>query len=384
MTSTIIVGAGLAGLYYALTCKENNILILEQSDRIGGRIGQVDFHGVDVVYGAGIGRYDKDLLLRNLLQQLQVEYKIYNTQISYILPKVVDILKILKYLQKEYYKDPSIRSKATFLEFLGMHMDKTDVYNWICSTGYSDYLNADIYDTMFDYGFEDNVGGYKAMSIPWNKLLEKILLKLTDKNVEINLNSEVIGIKKYENTTVVNTSGGDVYKCRKLILAIPSPSIRKLLKNPIYDQVRVQTFCRLYIKIDKKKSQDFVKNVTNFTFVEPPLQKIIPWTEKGVYMISYSDNKSADYVKDLNDTQLEDLVYTTTRYRIKILDRLVFYFPVGTHYYSPLDTNIYKDRLEFLHQAQNPDKNIYVVGEGFSLNQGWCEGALESVRRVLK
>jgi hypothetical protein len=117
--------------------------------------------------------------------------------------------------------------------------------------------------------------------------------------------------------------------------------------------------------------------------VEPPLQKIIPWKDKGVYMISYSDNKSAEYVKDLNFTDLEKLVLKTTGCRIKILDKLVFYFNVGTHYYKPLDP-IFSDRSKFLRVAQNPSQNLYVIGEGFSKNQGWCEGALESVKSLAK
>ena len=37
----------------------------------------------------------------------------------------------------------------------------------------------------------------------------------------------------------------------------------------------------------------------------------------------------------------------------------------------------------FIDLAQHPDKNILVVGEAVSRNQGWAEGALESVKAVL-
>jgi monoamine oxidase len=33
--------------------------------------------------------------------------------------------------------------------------------------------------------------------------------------------------------------------------------------------------------------------------------------------------------------------------------------------------------------AQHPDKNILVVGEMISRKQGWTEGALESVEKVV-
>ena len=392
MTNTIVVGAGLAGLYYALcNYQTSKITILEKSNRIGGRIGQYNFHGVDVVYGAGIGRYNKDILLKKLLKVLGIEYKVYTTKISYILPQVVNILDTLEHLKTFY--NPHLRSTTTFREFLLQYMTRDDAYNWICSSGYTDYLDADVYDTLYDYGFDDNVGGYQAMNIPWNMLLDKIKTFLLDRGVNIVLGVNVKSINK-KRKIIVDTNRRN-YICDKIVLAIPSPEIKRLI-NPltptthsgtkvsdIYDQVAIQPFCRLYIKIDPSSSSEFVKNIENFTFVEPPLQKIIPWKDKGVYMISYSDNKSAEYVKDLSTKDLEELVYQTTKYRIKILDKLVFYFEVGTHYYKPLDVKFF-NRSDFLRLAQNPYPDIYVVGEGFSQSQGWCEGALESVKNLSK
>ena len=43
----------------------------------------------------------------------------------------------------------------------------------------------------------------------------------------------------------------------------------------------------------------------------------------------------------------------------------------------------FKNRDEFLELAQNPQKNIFCVGEAFSRNQGWSEGALQSVYKIL-
>jgi monoamine oxidase len=60
-----------------------------------------------------------------------------------------------------------------------------------------------------------------------------------------------------------------------------------------------------------------------------------------------------------------------------------FYWPIGTHYYKPLNLALYKDRDEFIDIAQHPEKGILVVGEVVSKNQGWTEGALDSVKEVL-
>ena len=47
------------------------VIILEKSDRFGGRVGSVNFYGVPISIGAGIGRYEKDILLKKLLKRMQ-------------------------------------------------------------------------------------------------------------------------------------------------------------------------------------------------------------------------------------------------------------------------------------------------------------------------
>jgi hypothetical protein len=60
-----------------------------------------------------------------------------------------------------------------------------------------------------------------------------------------------------------------------------------------------------------------------------------------------------------------------------------FYWPIGTHYYEPLDHVKYRSRPEFIREAQHPEPGMLVVGEDVSRRQGWTEGALESVANVL-
>jgi hypothetical protein len=130
--------------------------------------------------------------------------------------------------------------------------------------------------------------------------------------------------------------------------------------------------------------------VPTYTVVMGPLQKIIPMSlEKGVYMIAYSDNKSAELLKDhLKNTATNrqffcDLLEHTLNIpnkTLKITALLDFYWPVGTHYYTPMEPS---RRTEFIHAIQHPQPNMLVVGEVVAANQGWTEGALESVQCVL-
>ena len=133
--------------------------------------------------------------------------------------------------------------------------------------------------------------------------------------------------------------------------------------------------------------------VKGFTFLPGPLQKILPINQDaGIYMIAYNDNNNTLALKNnLKNTEENRDMYceliekslgipTDSLHLIAIKD---FYWPVGTHYYKPLNTAVYKDRDEFIDIAQHPERGILVVGEVVSQNQGWTEGALDSVRAVL-
>jgi monoamine oxidase len=48
-----------------------------------------------------------------------------------------------------------------------------------------------------------------------------------------------------------------------------------------------------------------------------------------------------------------------------------------------LDKTVFDSRNSFIHEVQHPEPNILVVGEVVSSDQGWTEGALESVHSVL-
>ena len=132
--------------------------------------------------------------------------------------------------------------------------------------------------------------------------------------------------------------------------------------------------------------------VKGYIIVPGPLQKIIPMNEnKGVYMIAYSDNENASFLKKYledipkNREMFCDLLEKALGIPNKSLELIAikdYYWPIGTHYYTPLSNN-YDSREAFIHKAQNPENGILVVGEVVSDNQGWTNGALASVKAVL-
>ena len=50
----IIIGAGMAGLYWIYKTKPNSFVILEKSDRIGGRVYNIDWNSTHISLGGGV------------------------------------------------------------------------------------------------------------------------------------------------------------------------------------------------------------------------------------------------------------------------------------------------------------------------------------------
>jgi hypothetical protein len=162
----------------------------------------------------------------------------------------------------------------------------------------------------------------------------------------------------------------------------------------MYKQIKGQPFLRVYGKFTKESSNILKQFVPSRTIVPGPLHSIIPM-KNDVYMIAYTDNDDAimlkAYIKNnvKNRKVFVDLLEKSLGIEHNTLDLIGikgFYWPIGTHYFQPfnnkISNNFITNSSTFLKVAQNPCKGIFVVGEMVSTQQGWVEGALESVNAI--
>ena len=411
----IIIGSGIAGLYSAYTIQRlapnKTFLVLEKYKKnwIGGRISNEEFYGTTVVTGAGIGRKDKDYLLQELLQELHIKYTDFKLDVNYVLPsgeEPVDVNKVFLALKKQYLKElkeekaekvKNEKKGKTFKQFAKPFLGAKLYNQFIVSTGYTDYENEDITQTLYKYGMDDNSDGLNGLSIPWKQLIQTLVHKIGPQFIRASNN--VTSIKpNLGEKYILETEKGVTYYCDKVILATTISGIQKLLPQilnksqfSIYNYIHGQPFLRLYAKFPKASADIMRQYVPTYTIVAGPLQKIIPMSkEKGVYMIAYSDNANAEALKDhlennvKNRDFFERLLEETLQIPVNTLQitaLLDFYWPIGTHYYSPLPKGTKVN--EFINQLQHPVPDILVVGEVVAANQGWTEGALESVAKAL-
>lgn len=379
----IIIGSGLAGLYAAYLLKKSNIdfIILEKADRVGGRVLNADFHGHDIPLGAGVGRKDKDHLLLQLLKDLKMKI---NTGVG-THTYGPGIHKQPSFTIYNKIKNAPSFSRMKFETFGKQIMGSKNYKDFVAATGYSDYEKMDHIDVIQHYGMEDNMEPLNMIYIPWNELLDKLVKFIGEKHMRYN--TEVIRL----DGTTAYCKNKRKYVGDKVICAGTIMTLRKLFHNRIYREIAPQPFLRVYVKCSESSYEPMKKHINGVTIVRTPLQKIIPMNpDKGLYMIAYSDNESAkvlhNYIKmhgkkkthELLEAEIHDLF----KIKIEIKDSVYRYWPVGTHYYKPLPKQ-YTSREEFIEKAQRPRDNVYVVGEVVALEQGWCEGALDSVHQIL-
>lgn len=402
----VIIGGGIAGLYSAYTIKkmspDTSFVLLERDRKewIGGRIGNDTFYGAPVVVGAGIGRKKKDKLLIKLLKNLHVPTKEFDVQINYAqtIPNVVNVQKNINYLKCIYEKkNQKNKTNLTFSQFAKKELGPEEYNSFIVSAGYTDYENEDAHDTLYNYGWEDNMAGWKGLSIPWKELVLKLCDAIGWDHIKYKTNVETVQRNKgSDRMTYEIYTNKLTYLCSKVIIATNINGILKLVPgadqaSSLYSQIHGQPFVRVYAKFPEKSAQIMKSYVPYQTIVPGPLHKIIPMSN-DVYMIAYSDNDGALYLKGhLENTAknrhffeyLLELSLGIPENSISITSIKDFYWPIGTHYYGPLNRDEFESRKDFIHEVQHPEPNMLVVGEVVSPDQGWTEGALESVHSVL-
>ena len=397
----IIIGSGMSGLYAALTvkklCPELSYLVLERDELFGGRSYDVRFENTDVVTGAGIGRKNKDKLLLQLMKDFKIPIKEFETQHKYTssIHPPCDVKSTFLHLKKIYEKENKnkvMKNHETFRQYAKNILGE-DAYNhFIVCAGYSDYENEDVYDTLYNYNFDDNYNKWVGFSVPWKILVDKIVTSLGKSIVN---KTEVTKIYKHDNYFEILTKNIKYY-CEKIVIATDIDAVKKLIHNispnpSLYSQIKGQPFLRLYAKFSKDSIPYLKEKIQGVTVIPGPMQKVIPMNpDNGVYMVVYSDNNDADYFKkyfknnEKNRTIINNLLEKSLQLEGKLHIENIkdFYWKNGTHYYAPL-TDKFKNRQEFIKVAQRPDKNIIIVGELISIHQGWVEGALESVNITL-
>ena len=390
MFDAIVIGGGVAGLYAAhrLQASGARVVVLERSSTLGGRLVERPFGGTVVPTGAGIARKHKDVTLLRLASALRVPTTPFEIQHAYApgidgAGVVEDLLPRLRRAAL-----PSSTRPTTFRAFALRALGRDRYRAFVRASGYTDFEGADARDTLQSYGLEDNADGWTGVAVPWNRLAAALA-----RGVQVRLSSEVTRIAHHDGggVQVFLRDRATPLWCRVVVVATDVFGLRALLPEftaPLWSHILPQPFVRTYAVVARASRGIVAHAVPRFTVVPAPLQKVIPMDpSRGVYMIAYADNASAESVQRLNDdcrafaALLADAL-SLPQAAVKLDKVKTFYWRAGTHAFAPLPRP-FKTRAAFLHAAQHPAPRVFVAGEAVARRQGWVQGALESVDEVL-
>ena len=211
-------------------------------------------------------------------------------------------------------------------------------------------------------------------------------------------------------------AGGTVHLARRVIVAVPIDSMVPLLPRwfvPHVSRIRGHPFIRVYARVARAHVPLVAAAVGKFRVVSPsPLMKMSAVdAASGTFMVAFADGPAAvhlakhleaggpprptapgacppkQYLEALV-TEALDLSGAIAALRpsgrahrrsrdgvVRLTSFAAFWFPVGTHYYEP--------RTGTRAEKGTCSTRMFVVGEAVSHNQGWTEGALETVDAVV-
>lgn len=379
----VVIGSGMSGLYAAYKIRKHQpnvrILLLESSNHIGGRALTEKFRGASISPGAGVGRFHKDRLLKRLMKELGFSVKPFPFQPNYSrkIKKIVDLNNVMNRLKTKFSKTSF---NQTFESFARQHLGETMLRKFVLSSGYTDYLRESAYQTLYNYGMDDNMCCWRGFAVPWGELTSRMAQIIGQDNIQLNQKVREIlnvGLGLYK----IQTQNSIIYT-KHVIVATAIDTVQKLFpKHSVYRYVNGQPFMRVFAQVSKDSVERIKQAVPRFTIVPGPLQKVIPiQADRGIFMVAYNDNANANIVnRNKSRKQMElwlEKSLGLPRGSIHIRYMKPYYWSIGTHYFRPGF-----DR-KMLRKMQRPLENVWVVGEAFSLNQGWTEGALESVDRI--
>lgn len=411
---TIIVGGGIAGLYRAYCLLRRSptmrLLLIEKQPYLGGRVYTYKDDTMTVETGAG--RFsNQHKRLWKLIHQLGLGKKIVPIlgEFSYIPSgmggkeavedgpekEIAEIVKASRHTSLTELRNIS------FLNYAKRIVGNKRAQHIVDSFGYYSELvvmNAhDAIHLMSVLDTHDTTNHFYSLSGGLSQIikrLEMFIRKHSHTEIRVKTALEDIQYEDNDKDPIKNNglfrcllSDGSTVIAKQCILALPKQALAKLeMFHPLASylgQVSCGSLCRIYSQFSKKDAK-WLYGLTKMT-TNNDLRMIIPIdAEKGIVMISYTDNQFADkwhelYTKkgvEAVNRRLHELIKETLDIDIsEPIKTKVFYWPCGVGYWNVgANSDAVSKRMA---RPFGTKRRLFVCGEHFSeKHQQWMEGAL--------
>ena len=454
----IIIGGGISGLYVAYNLLRSGlrVLVLEKSDRLGGRV--FTFHG-GMTVDTGAGRFSSSHpLICGLLKELglwgkrvkngtSVAHCYIENGKSRIMTSIMDydamvfekaqpnvlnwsldmILDLVNQLRSHGATLPNVglvarllaagalRSRKSligqsFISFAKSVLTPDEVDFLLGSFGYySELVLMNAHDCLRLMMELDPSNGFYSLKGGLSQVIEGLEKRIRKLGGEIVLRREVLGIKRILDgqeeyiVSGVGSRGGDFsYHSKRVVCAVTKVDLmRWALFRPlsgVLSGLVSAPLCRVYARYSVGREGVWFKGLCKLT-VNNELRMVIPISEReGVIMITYTDNRFADYWKGVwqrggeagLNRRIRVLIRDATGMDIPDAEEIrLFYWPRGVGYWGVgIDSaEVSQKMIQPLYNPSLGDghKGLFVCGENFSEHyQQWMEGALETGARVVE
>ena len=409
---TVIVGGGIAGLYRAYCLLQRTpdmkLLLAEKQPYLGGRIYTYKDDTMTVETGAG--RFSNHhTRLWKLIHDLGLGDKIVPIRggFSYIPSgrdgKVADgpEKEVAEVIASSRHSRVGDLRKVSFLDYAKRVVGGKRAQHIVDSFGYySELVMMNAYDAirlMNVLDTNDPSNRFYVLSGGLSQIIERLEATIRKHpRVEIRVKTALddiqdIPAKERKERERVGfrcmLSDGSTVMATQCILALPKPALSRLaMFRPLssyLDQVSCGSLCRIYSQFAQKDAR-WIHGLSKTT-TNNDLRMILPIdAEKGIVMISYSDNQFADkwhdmYKRDGVDAvnkRLQELVKETLGIDIaEPIKTKLFYWSCGVGYWK-VGANS-KEVAKRMARPFGKKRRLYVCGEHFSeRHQQWMEGAL--------
>lgn len=409
MYDIIIIGGGISGLntLYKLQQQQpdKKMVLLEKNSYYGGRIFTVKdkINGEEYTFPAGAARFNKN---HERVIKLLKEFKLldfrkdkpFSSDIDFIDTKKQFTMKFKNKNGYEYIDKVLKMSKAvgiedlkkiTFQELTYKILPEDEAEFIMYASGYTGQLkNMNAYDAvnLFSKGIRADLPYWSGK---YDTLVEKMVSHLKNNGGKLLLNSNVENVEENKDGYKIYFNTKKVI-AKKIIFCLPQPALLNIsYLKPIHcllkESITCKPLCRTYAIF--KKEDIWFKDINKKIVSNNQLRYIIPMDyEKGLIMISYTDDVYTNYWKKMQDnqsklkTEIIKLVKETFRLNINAPEKVyVCNWDCGVGYWN---RNVDSEKMAAF--ILNPMSNIYICGENYSNNQSWVEGALETSNNCIK
>lgn len=408
----IIIGAGIAGLTIAneLAKKGQKVYLLEKYNALGGRIAT--YREKEIQYEIGAGRIHKD---HKRVHKLIEKYKLHTYPISMSgtlyktnksslvtnnFPSMFEnIAKQLLKLPKKVLQTHTINELMKDFPFaikqiLVKYPYYSEVHTMRADLALETFINS---GTMRSDKSDDYIGIVEGI----DSIIDN-LVKECEKNGVIILRRHKVSniiLEDKNSYRVVGQYGkkGEEkdfdYICNRVIVATcrcTAGDFFGLKDIQVFDKLATEPLIRIYAIYPKEKNGKVWFTNMNKVVTDNELRYVIPINEKqGLIMISYTDGKDCDewkkFEKDEKGLQkkINKCVEELFGVKTKPTFLKMHYWPSGCTYWKPGNYNPSEESNKSLTPIKKYP-NLHLVGESYSLNQAWIEGALEQAEKLLK